>query len=365
MARKLRIPKPWPRKDRNNDWYVTIRQRQHYLAPANATMEEVQHALSVLLMDSAPEKKGDQAEVVSLFGRFLEHVERDQDPKTFRLRRHYLHSFVASLKKNGEFSLKVLDIKPYHITQWVKPHKTWGLSTQRMAMVCVTTALNWGVKEGYVDKNPLKGRMDYPANVSRGREVYLDEDTYKEWLGWCRHPQQRHLLIALYRTGCRPGEVISLGAAPGTGLDARQRCWLVQTKKTRANPGGFRSVMLDSFMVELSLELRRRYPHGAMFRNSRDTPWRNEVVAHLFERLREKSAKHHPERGEYYAKLVPYGCRHTWATNRLIEGESDTLVARHLGHCNTSMLHQHYSHVLSEDARHLAEKQKRVDGEAV
>lgn len=39
--------------------------------------------------------------------------------------------------------------------------------------------------------------------------------------------------------------------------------------------------------------------------------------------------------------------RHSFASNLLIAGVSDVLVARWLGHADTSMLHQRYGHLLA------------------
>jgi len=44
---------------------------------------------------------------------------------------------------------------------------------------------------------------------------------------------------------------------------------------------------------------------------------------------------------------IPYGCRHTFATDALAAGVPDATVASLLGHCDTSMVHKHYSHLSS------------------
>lgn len=45
--------------------------------------------------------------------------------------------------------------------------------------------------------------------------------------------------------------------------------------------------------------------------------------------------------------ITPHGMRHAFASNLLMAGVSDVLVARWLGHADTSMVHQHYGHLLS------------------
>ena len=45
--------------------------------------------------------------------------------------------------------------------------------------------------------------------------------------------------------------------------------------------------------------------------------------------------------------ITPHGMRHAFASNLLMAGVSDVLVARWMGHANTSMVHSHYGHLLS------------------
>lgn len=45
--------------------------------------------------------------------------------------------------------------------------------------------------------------------------------------------------------------------------------------------------------------------------------------------------------------ITPHGMRHAFASNLLMAGVSDTLIARWLGHADTSMVHLHYGHLLA------------------
>ena len=45
--------------------------------------------------------------------------------------------------------------------------------------------------------------------------------------------------------------------------------------------------------------------------------------------------------------ITPHGMRHSFASNLLMAGVSDTLISRWLGHADTSMVHQHYGHLLA------------------
>lgn len=365
MPRKPTIPKPWQRQDRHDDWYVTIRQKQHYLAPHDAPPEAVQQAVARLMMLANVETARESGPLLPLLERFLDHVEQHQATGTYRMRRKDLQSFVDYLVVTGQKQLAVAELKPFHVTQWLDRNPAWSASTRRIAINSLVAALNWAVSEGYIDSHPLQGKVKRPPRKSRGREVYMDEATYKEWLDFCRHEEQKHLLMAMWHTGCRPGEVVGLGGEPGTGFFEDRKVWVVKGKKTQANPTGFRTVGLTPLMVELSKKLRQRHPTGALFRNCAGAPWYVHLLGQMFRRFRKRSAEKHPERAAEFAKMIPYSTRHAWATNRLLEGHSETLVARQMGHQGTTMLHEHYDHVLPEEVRGMMDSIKTVDGESL
>lgn len=366
VRRKTRIPKPWRRKSHNNDWYICFRQRQYFLAPADATEEQLQKAMASFLMEINVETKGMDGLLLPLFGRFLTHVQKDQAVHTYNMRRKDIQSFSNYLKSVGLLEkLTVKELQPFHITQWLDSNTQWGPSTKRVAINSLMSCLNWCREQGYIDTNPLSGRIKRPPKRSRGREVYIDEDTYKMWLGFCRHPHQKYILIAMYRTGCRPGEVMGLCKDDGTSFDEVRGTWTVLGKRTRKNPTGLRTIAIDPLIIGLSKKLKEKNPSGALFRNCRGKPWEGQLVGQMLRRFRKWSIEHHPEKEEYYKKLIPYGFRHTWATNRLIEGESDVLVAIHLGHEGTAILHEHYNHVLANEVKPIIDKLPTFEGENI
>jgi integrase len=370
VPRQPKLPKPWPRKDRNNDWYVTVKlpngkQKQTYLAPADATPEEVRQALARKLLHVGVDTAGQDAAVLPLLDRFLTFVQRHQKPETYRLRKWHLQSFGTYLKGEALEAVAVRELRPFHVSRWLDANPQWNGSSRRGAINSLMAGLNWACREGYVDHNPLEKKVQRPPRRSRGREAYMDKDTYHEWLGFCRHAAQRHVLMALYNTGCRPDEVCSLGVAPGTGFDRARGVWAVQGKSTKANPSGLKLVALPPFLVELSRVLREKNPTGALFRNCAGTKWYPHLVGQMFRRFRRRSIRLHPERAAGLEKMIPYSGRHSWSTDRLREGWSETMVARQLGHSGTAILHEHYNHVLVDDVAKLMKDIKPLPGEEV
>lgn len=363
MPRQPRIPQPWQRKDRDGAWYVTIRQRQKYLAPADATPAQVQQALASLLMEANIEVKGDEGALLPISGRYCDWVKANQSESTYRIRRLFLQDFWRYAKVADCLGLTAKQIKPHHLTQWTESRPKWSSGTRRVAMETVLCFLNWSFRQGYLESNPLAGKVRVPAATSRGSWAVMDEAAYELWLSLCKTDSHRHLLVALYRTGCRPSEICSVGLEDGTDFNEQAQSLTVRGKRTRGNPTGLRNVLLDPVMMDLCRKLRAKHQGGPLFRNAWEKPCDAYMVAQVFRNLRKRAAKADPERADYHKRLVPYACRHTFATTRLKEGHSDAMVAKLLGHRGTAILHRHYNHVMVEDARSVVQSMSSSDRE--
>ncbi len=84
------------------------------------------------------------------------------------------------------------------------------------------------------------------------------------------------------------------------------------------------------------LEPKKRMPlRGGRHHNYRYDP--QALWNRLIRKVQERGGK----------RITPHGMRHSFASNLLIAGVSDVLVARWLGHADTSMLHERYGHLLA------------------
>ncbi len=93
---------------------------------------------------------------------------------------------------------------------------------------------------------------------------------------------------------------------------------------------------------ELLERLAKRHPKGPLFRTHRGQPWKPHYLAEAVRAVRERLArKEKPVKG----KVIPYGYRHTVATDLLEAGVPDAQVAAVLGHQGTRMVYQHYGHL--------------------
>ena len=110
------------------------------------------------------------------------------------MRQRELHSFVAYLKETDQFDIAVKDLKPYHVSEWLERRPARGHSSRRISISSLLAALNWAKDEGYIDANPIDGRVKQPAPVSRGREAVIDKSTYQEWHGFCDHESFNNII---------------------------------------------------------------------------------------------------------------------------------------------------------------------------
>jgi integrase len=121
--------------------------------------------------------------------------------------------------------------------------------------------------------------------------------------------------------------------------------------KTEHETGSARIIHLTLEVVAMCQELAERYPQGPLFRTAQGKPFPpGYYLARLVRRLRQRLGI----RG-----IIPYGYRHSFATDTLANGVPDAQVAELLGHSGTTMLHKHYAH-LTARAKALRDALNRV-----
>src|SRR5207249_1634090 len=78
-------------------------------------------------------------------------------PATAEHANHFLQSFCDHADGGKQVStLKVRDLKPLHVTKWLRG-KTWNDTTKNRAISVVSRAFNYCVEQGVLKANPIKG----------------------------------------------------------------------------------------------------------------------------------------------------------------------------------------------------------------
>jgi hypothetical protein len=110
--------------------------------------------------------------VEALVDQFLVWIQQNRAPATYDWYLNHCQSFI----KHVGHRLKVSDVKPFHITQWLeKSHKKSGNTYKNGACRAVARAFNWAKKQGLIAASPI-AEMERPA--AKRRDAYL---TLEQW----------------------------------------------------------------------------------------------------------------------------------------------------------------------------------------
>lgn len=283
--------------------------------------------------------------------RYLEHVGTRRAPATVRMRRFLFAPFVAAL---GE--VRAAELRPALVYDFLDAQRArresgkprgkpagWSSSTVRTFIQGLNAALSWGVRAGYLTRNPLPG-LESPPLRSRGRETLLSPDQRSLIRQLAAADQGTHfldLVICLEETGARPGEL--LGATASAWDERRSALVYFPETTRRANEFAHKSraskervILFTGEALAVIRKLLARHPSGPLFRTRTGRAWRANYLNQLFVKMRR--AVGHPG-------LVPYSFRHTFATDWLSAGRSVDQLAALLGN-TPDVIRAHYSHLL-------------------
>jgi integrase len=330
----------------SDGWWVS-RFHGEYVKLAKGAENEAEakkrfHELMALEAVNTPLESA-EATTAALSEAFLTWSHRENSPTTYEFYRSFLQTFV-----DLHGAVRVRDFKPYHATAWLAAHTGWNPSTRRCALTALKRALNWAVKEGYLDGNPLR-EVEKPPVLHRERVVTPGE--HETITDAVRDEAFKTFLFALRSTGCRPGEVAAV-TAEHVNLEAGT--WTFKRHKTVKKIRRPRVVFLVPALVELCRQLVARYPTGPLFRNARGQAWTRNAIRCRFRRLR--------QRLNLGPGVVAYSYRHTFTTAGLEAGVPLASMAELLGHASAKMISDHYSH-LDQKTDHLREAARRAAGQ--
>ena len=179
-------PKIWQRRQ-NGAWYVTINPEQILLGrdkdEAKAEYDR--------LMGANP---NDLQRVDDLLDTFLGWVDRNLSASTFKSYRDHLRSFNNSVRRG----LRLCDLKPYHVSQWLDKQETWNTTTKNGAVRALKRSLNWAVEQGLISHSPI---ARFKAPPRRNRETLITREMWPQIGRIVKDQEFRNLLMILRTTG--------------------------------------------------------------------------------------------------------------------------------------------------------------------
>lgn len=288
---------------------------------------------------------------------YFAHVQGRRKERTLEIRHRFLDSFLNFTPPTGgpAFGEKAVGLlKPYHVEQWLaekrKPRRIerayrecgWKAGSLKMAIVSLCAVFNWGVRNGIITKNPIKG-IERPKSRSRSRDFIVSADDHARILA-AASPAVRDFIVCLEATGCRPGE---LAGATAADFDPAQGA-LIYHAERRRKEGEFshkaagrekdRIIFFTGEALDVVRRLVAQHPTGRLFRTPRGRHWTPENVEDHFQRLRNNLG---------LPKLNAYSYRHTFATRWLMEGGSIETLAEVMGN-TPEVIRQHYAHLCGD-----------------
>ncbi len=104
--------------------------------------------------------------VAEIVDAFLVWTQEHKKPTTFDWYTRHCQSFIDHIGK----SLRVTELKPLHVTAWLKAKcKGCNSTTQNGAVRAIARAFNWTVKQGLLPSSPI-AQMERPR--AKPRDVF-------------------------------------------------------------------------------------------------------------------------------------------------------------------------------------------------
>lgn len=284
-------------------------------------------------------------------------------PRTMERNRHYLRRWIEAL--GGDLDVHLID-NPRLIAGRQKLTSRLSPGTINVTFAVLRTCVKWAIDRGILYQDPTKGikpLRDPEGNKEKpwwtttevvqalecARQVDVDLAGKAGTVG-----HTAELLVAL---GCLLGlryeetvmlrwEDLELDAIHAVTGQAEPVCRVRPHSGWSPKDGEERAIPIQTDLAELLRRYRR--PQGYILMPKKPMPNRG-GKKHTYrydpQAIWERIVRKVVERGG--KAISPHGMRHSFASNLLIAGVSDVLVARWLGHADTSMLHQRYGHLLA------------------
>ena len=270
--------------------------------------------------------------VHTLIAKYLTWCDKHRSPRTLEWYTGHLDNFLAHLGEAKD--TPAVELKPYHVIEWIDAQTGWGDNYSRGAIVAVQRSYNCACEMGYLPATPLKGLKKSPA---KRRETYMTPDDFRVILGLLAESDPfRDFFVFVWMTGCRPQEARHIEPRHVELDNERIVFPAIESKGKRSK----RIIYLQGETLEIIRRLMAGRAEGKLFRNKRGGEWTKFAVCNRFHRISQTTGK----------RMFCYAARHGFGTRKLIQGHDHLTIAALMGHTDGSMLAKVYSHVDQNDA---------------
>lgn len=315
----------WQRK--GTPWfYTTIDGKQIRLSKDKKEAERMLHAILAQPDEEPVEEISACPSYRKIVDLFLDEAQREKGEETYRVQKRILQSFLDTLRKG----IRIVDLKPLHVSQWFQKHPTWGGSYRTHCRKIVKASINWAATQGYISRgHPITlmptGKYDRRERILTAEERQkIREDVRGDFADF---------LYALEQTGARPFSEI--GKVTAADANLAEGTLTLSEWKNKKKTGVSRVIYMTPGLKSLIERLMARYPEGALFRNRFGAPWRRDTVAVNLTRLAKRLG---------IPQITAYTFRHAYIVDALERGVSSDAVAEL---CGTSVktIAKYYNHL--------------------
>ncbi len=272
--------------------------------------------------------------VAKLLDKYLAWCGNHRAPRSLEWYSGHIKSFRHYFTEAND--MPALNLKPYHISEWIDSHPKWGDTYRGGAIIAIKRVYNWAEELGYIDSNPIK-KLKKPQ--AKRRDNHMRPEDYQNILARLDlNDPFRDLLVFVWSTGCRPQEVRQIEIRH-INLARESITFPAIESKGKRYP---RTIYLHGEALEIITRLMEKNPTGKVFRNNRNGAWTKYAICNRMHRLSKLTGK----------RMAMYDARHGFATRKLIQGHDHLTIAAIMGHRDGSMLAKVYSHV-DKDIDHL------------
>ena len=202
----------------------------------------------------------------------------------------------------------------------------WSTTYRAGFIGCILTVYRWAMKAKRITLNPVAD-MKKPPKESRGADAIISREDNERLVAHA-DPMFADFLRLLWMTGSKPGELTGITVEM---IRKMNNGVMPLTHHKNAHKGKGRTLILSPDAIAI-LKRRADGITGKVF------PLSLKEIPARMGRLRKRAG---------VSNAIACGYRHTFATDSLAIGVPDATVAALLGHCDTSMIHRHYSHLSS------------------
>jgi hypothetical protein len=123
--------------------------------------------------------------------KYLDWCGKHRAPRTVEWYQGHLDGFLTYL--GNQALMPVIDLKPYHVVEWVDSHQNWGDTYKRGGIIAVQRAMNWAEEMGYLAASPVTRVKKPPASR---RDNPMTPEDFQAFLVASQKPRTLAQLIA-------------------------------------------------------------------------------------------------------------------------------------------------------------------------